>query len=58
MIAIHEAITAVFGYSDLSHPWIRRHSMDFSGNTPMERMLHGNVADLVAVRRYLESLIV
>lgn len=54
LIAIWESLASIFGRGELAHVWVRRPNADFGEQAPLQRMLHGNVNDLVFVRAYLD----
>jgi uncharacterized protein (DUF2384 family) len=54
LVAIWENLAALFGRTDLARTWVARKNADFGDRPPLQRMLHGNVQDLVFVRTYLE----
>ncbi len=53
LIGIYEDIRAFFGSGPAADGWITRPNADFGGEPPLNRLLAGNVEDIVAVRRYL-----
>lgn len=54
LIAIWEGLAALFGRGELARAWVKRENADFGDQPPLQRMLHGNVQDLVFVRTYLD----
>ncbi len=54
LIAIWEDLAAFFGRNELAKTWVKRPNADFGEQPPLQRMLHGNVQDLVFVRTYLD----
>jgi len=54
LITIWEDLAALFGRSELARTWVKRPNADFGEQPPLQRMLHGNVEDLVFVRTYLD----
>jgi Protein of unknown function (DUF2384) len=44
-------------YSDMAHAdkWVRRPNRHFAGQTPLQRMLAGDVTDLAVVRSYVDA---
>ncbi len=54
LIAIWEDLAALFGRGELAQTWVKRENADFGDRPPLQRMLHGNVQDLVFVRTYLD----
>lgn len=55
LVAIWGDLAALFGRGEVARGWVRRPNRDFGERPPLERMLHGNVADLVFVRTYLDN---
>lgn len=58
LIGIYRASNALFG-SDLADSWIRLPNQGplFRGETPLNRMLSGNLKLLYAIRSYLENVV-
>ncbi len=54
MISIWEGAAAFFGSTDAGAEWLTNANADFGNGRPLDVMLKGNVADLIAVRRYLD----
>ncbi len=54
LITIWEDLAAFFGRGELARTWVKRQNADFGDQPPLQRMLHGNVQDLVFVRNYLD----
>jgi uncharacterized protein (DUF2384 family) len=54
LIGIWENLAAVFGQGEPATTWLKLSNSDFGGQPPLQRMLHGNVQDLVFVRNYLD----
>ncbi|RAK52614.1 MbcA/ParS/Xre antitoxin family protein [Phenylobacterium deserti] len=52
---IWKALQIVYSDPALADSWISRPNAGFGGQTPLERMLAGDVTDLAAVRAYLDS---
>lgn len=55
VLGIYGGLHSILGESPLADEWIRRPNADFGGAPPLRRMLAGNVADLVDVRRYVDA---
>jgi len=53
LVGIYEDTRAVFGSGAAADGWIRRPNGDFGGEAPLDRLLAGNVQDIIEVRRYL-----
>ena len=53
LVGIYEDVRAVFGSGPAADGWIRRPNDDFGGEPPLNRLLAGNVQDIIDVRRYL-----
>lgn len=56
LLGIHRALRTLFSNPENVYGWISRKNDDFGGQTPLERMLGGEVMDLAYVRQYLDSL--
>ena len=54
LISIWEGAAAFFGSTDAGVEWLTNENADFGQARPLDVMLHGNVEDLIAVRRYLD----
>jgi putative toxin-antitoxin system antitoxin component (TIGR02293 family) len=54
LISIWEGAAAFFGSTDAGVQWLTNANADFGNSRPLDVMLKGNVADLLAVRRYLD----
>jgi hypothetical protein len=46
---------SILGESLLTDEWVRQPNRDFGEATPLDRMLAGNVSDLLDVRRYVDA---
>ncbi len=55
VIGIYGGLHAILGESPLADDWVRRPNADFGDAAPLDRMLAGNVGDLVDVSRYVEG---
>ena len=55
VIGIYGGLHAILGESPLADDWVRRPNVDFGNAAPLDRMLAGNVGDLVDVSRYVEG---
>jgi uncharacterized protein (DUF2384 family) len=53
LVGIYEDIRMLFGAGPIADGWVKRPNRDFGDHAPLDRMLAGQVGDLVAVRRYL-----
>lgn len=58
ILGIFKALEILLPRADSADGWIRRpnDAPPFGGRSALERMLSGNVADLYAVRQYLDSV--
>ena len=54
LISIYEDLAALFGDADIARTWVRRPNFDFGEQSPLHRMLHGTIQDLIVVRGYLD----
>ncbi len=52
---IWKALQIIYSDPKLADEWIRRPNAFFGGQAPLERMAAGDVADLAAVRGYLDA---
>ncbi|MGH8215592.1 MAG: MbcA/ParS/Xre antitoxin family protein [Rhodanobacteraceae bacterium] len=57
LLGIFKALAILFPQPDRADEWLRRpnDAPTFGGQTALERMLSGNVADLYVVRQYLDA---
>jgi hypothetical protein len=55
LLGIHKALRIVFREPDRGYRWIRAPNEAFGGASALEVMLHGELTDLMRVRRYLDS---
>jgi len=46
----------VFSSPENVYGWVSRKNTDFNGQSPLERMLGGDMTDLAYVRQYLDAL--
>ena len=56
LLGIHKALRTLFSNPDNVYGWINRDNDDFNGQSPLQRMLGGDVTDLAYVRQYLDAL--
>jgi hypothetical protein len=58
VLGIFKALEILLPQADAADAWVRRPNTApmFGGRSALDRMLGGNVADLAAVRRYLDSV--
>lgn len=52
--SIYKALQIVCSDPHVAGAWVSRPNLAFGGQTPMQRMSTGNMADLEAVRSYLQ----
>lgn len=52
---IYKALQILYADAALADSWVRRANEAFGGQTPLQRMLAGDVTDLAAVRSYLDA---
>jgi hypothetical protein len=55
LLGIHKALTILYDDAALADAWVRRPNRAFGGQSALERMLAGDVADLAAVRAHLDA---
>ncbi len=58
IMGIYKALKILYSTPAIQDTWVHRENEapGFTGRTPLERMLEGNVSDLADVRRYLDSI--
>lgn len=54
VLGIFAGLHAILGDSPFADEWVRSPNLDFGGTSPLDRMLMGNVGDLVCVRAYVD----
>lgn len=52
---IFKALQITYGDTTYADKWVRRPNRHFAGQTPLQRMLGGDVTDLAAVRAYVDA---
>lgn len=52
---IYKALQIVYSDPQLADRWVDRPNRHFGGQTPLRRMLAGDVTDLAAVRGYIDA---
>ena len=55
LLGIHKALQILYSDPALADAWVRRANAAFGGQSALERMLAGDVADLAAVRAHLDA---
>ena len=57
ILGIYKALEILFSQSERADEWVRRPNAApiFGGQSALDRMLSGNVADLFVVRQYLDA---
>ena len=55
LLGIYKALQILYQEPQLADSWIRRPNAAFGGQSALERMLAGDVADLAAVRAHLDA---
>ena len=55
LLGIHKALQILYADPSLADAWVRRPNAAFGGQSALERMLAGDVADLAAVRAHLDD---
>ena len=56
LLGIHKALRLLFRNPDNIYRWITRPNDDFARQSPLQRMLGGDVTDLAYVRQYLDAM--
>lgn len=52
---IYKALQILYADPAQADAWVRRPNQHFGGQTPLQRMVAGDVTDLAAVRAYLDA---
>ena len=55
LAGIYKALHIAYSDRELADSWVNRANTFFGGQTPMQRMLAGDVTDLAAVRAYVDA---
>jgi hypothetical protein len=55
LLGIYKALQILYREPQLADTWIRRPNIAFGGQSALDRMLAGDVADLAAVRAHLDA---
>ena len=55
LIGIHKALRTIYAEPERGYAWMRRPNADLDGRAPVDLALQGGMADLVRLRRYLDS---
>jgi uncharacterized protein (DUF2384 family) len=55
VFGIFKALGVLLPREEAADAWVRRPNAAFGGESALDRMMHGNVADLYVVRRYLDG---
>ena len=55
LLGIFKALQILYGDPQLADRWVKRPNAAFGGQSALERMLAGDVADLAAVRAHLDA---
>ena len=55
LLGIHKALQILYADPALADGWLKRPNLAFAGQSALERMLAGDVADLAAVRAHLDA---
>ncbi len=58
ILGIYKALQILLPQADIADGWIKRPNtaVPFGGKRALDRMLAGNVSDLIAVRQYLDAM--
>lgn len=56
IFGIHKDLRILFDNPENVYGWINRENSDFGGQSPIGRMLAGDVTDLAYVRQYLDAM--
>jgi len=55
LMGIHKGLRLLFQNPENIYGWVRRSNDDFGGQSPLQRMLGGDMTDLAYVRQYLDA---
>jgi len=55
LAGIFKALQIVYANPQQADAWIRRPNKAFGGQSPLQRMLAGQITDLAAVRQYIDA---
>lgn len=55
MVAIYKALNILFSNADMANGWIKRGNKYFEGSSALDVMLNGKLADIYAVRAYVDA---
>jgi uncharacterized protein (DUF2384 family) len=55
LMGIHKALRIIFAEPERAYAWVRRPNAAFHGASALDVMLHGELTDLMRVRRYLDA---
>ncbi|MFW5642301.1 MAG: MbcA/ParS/Xre antitoxin family protein [Roseicyclus sp.] len=55
LIGIHKALRMIYAEPARGYAWMQRPNADLDGLSPVALLLRGSMADLVRLRRYLDS---
>lgn len=56
ILGIHKALRIIFAEPAQGYRWMGQPNAKLGGQTPMQLLLHGGMADLQRLRRYLDSV--
>jgi len=54
ILGIHKGLRILFKNPINLYDWVNRENSDFGGETPLQRMLHGQLTDIHRVRQYID----
>lgn len=54
LLAIFKGLQILLPQKEQADAWIKKHNAAFGEQSPLERMLAGNVSDLLEVRQYVD----
>lgn len=57
LLGIYEALHILLSTPDVANSWVKRPNAAplFTQKSPIDKMLSGNIADLIEIRRYLDA---
>lgn len=54
LLGIYKSLRILLPQKERADGWVREKNLAFGDQSPLERMLAGNIADLLEVRRYVD----
>lgn len=57
LMAIHRALGVLFSDPEQAYAWVTGPNAQLGGQTPLDRMLAGDLVDLAVIRTYLDGMV-